>query len=55
MVHAETTNTSPNNERRLDCKFCGKIFKSHNYVKVHEKWHRGELVHKCQHCGRDFR
>mgnify|MGYP003319254332 CR=1 FL=1 len=46
---------SPPNDRRLDCKFCGKIFKSHNYVKVHEAWHRGELKHKCTHCGRDFR
>lgn len=42
-------------DRRLDCKYCGKVFKSHNYVKMHEKWHKGELQHKCNECGREFR
>ena len=31
----------------FDCKYCGKSFKSHNYVKIHERWHKGELQHKC--------
>jgi len=42
-------------DKRLDCKYCGKVFKSHNYVKMHEKWHKGELQHKCNECGREFR
>jgi len=44
-----------NNERRLYCKYCGKNFKSHNYVKMHERWHRGELNHHCPECNRAFR
>jgi len=43
------------NERRLYCKYCGKNFKSHNYVKMHERWHRGELNHHCPECNRAFR
>jgi len=49
-------NREPNdNERRLYCKYCGKNFKSHNYVKMHERWHRGELNHHCPECNRAFR
>jgi len=47
--------SSPPNDRRLNCNFCNKVFKSHNYVKVHEAWHRGELKHKCNTCQRYFR
>ena len=41
-------------EKKLECGYCGKMFRTRKNLVVHERMHRGEKPYSCSICGAGF-
>ncbi|XP_045713242.1 zinc finger protein 445 isoform X2 [Phyllostomus hastatus] len=42
-------------EERFKCSQCGKAFRSHSFLLIHQRVHTREKPYKCRECGKAFR
>ena len=54
---AVTSGVSPvaENSSKFSCRYCQKTYSSQPSLRIHEKWHTGDLKHKCNFCVKRFR
>ncbi|XP_020771162.1 zinc finger protein 445 isoform X1 [Odocoileus virginianus] len=47
--------TNPTTEEPYKCSQCGKVFRNHSFLLIHQRVHTREKPYKCKECGKSFR
>ncbi|XP_060060833.1 zinc finger protein 445 isoform X1 [Erinaceus europaeus] len=47
--------SDPATEKPYTCGLCGKVFRNHSFLLIHQRIHTRERPYKCRECGKAFR